>query len=163
MFQDECIPFKVSGVLSGELTYHTLDNIENSPTWQIAPQVGDFFKLKYGEVEEEYEITQLYDQLLTNSNGINPLFGKYIFNCLAVRRTDSHEVFNKNNDEVLSELEKDADLNYKQDRPEYYKEKDNKCDESAYNELTNKIAKGIYAYPDKADYTYGGYQDYPTN
>ena len=39
LYEDECIPFKCSGVLSGELTYHTLDNVENSPTWKIAPQV----------------------------------------------------------------------------------------------------------------------------
>lgn len=39
LYEDECIPFKCSGVLSGKLTYHTLDNVENSPTWKIAPQV----------------------------------------------------------------------------------------------------------------------------
>lgn len=43
LYEDECIPFKVSGILSGELSYHTLENIENSPTWQITPQVRRFF------------------------------------------------------------------------------------------------------------------------
>ena len=32
------------------------------------------------EIEEEYEITQVFDKILTNNAGINPLLGKYIFN-----------------------------------------------------------------------------------
>lgn len=67
LIQDDCIPFKCSGILSGNLTYHSLENKENTPTWQIAPQVGDFFKLVANEIEEEYEITQIIDRTLTNT------------------------------------------------------------------------------------------------
>ncbi len=163
------MPFKVSGILSGELTYHTLDNIENSPTWNIAPQVGDYFKLQYGDIEEEYEITQLFDTVLTNQNGINPLLGKYIFQCSAVRRRPSHEEFKEQNDytpgnDILNELETDAGFNKEPEEsnlPTFTKEI--QCDKNEFNKLTNKLANNIYTYTDKSDYTYGGYQDYPEN
>lgn len=90
---------------------------------------------------------------MTNQGGINPLLGKYIFYCSAVRRTSSHEEFK--GDEILNELETEAafskDLE-ESDLPAYTKEIP--CEENEYNKLTNKIAKGIYTYSDKADYTY---------
>jgi hypothetical protein len=173
LIEDDCIPFKVSGLLKGELTYHTLDNIENSPTWNIAPQVGDYFRLVYGEIEEEYEINQIVDRVLTNQNGINPLLGKYIFQCIATRRASSHEEFNHNyskdtpgediTDNLLMELSQSG--GFKKDLeetnlPSYTKEIP--CEENTWNNSTNKIANNIYTYKDNADYTYGGYQDYPS-
>lgn len=164
LYEDECIPFKCSGVLSGELTYHTLDNVENSPTWEIAPQVGDYFILKCGEIEEEYEITQLFDRILTNQGGINPLLGKYIFQCQAVRRASSHEEF-KDDNGILNELNDQAnltdDLNPSH-LPAYDKENIN-CEENVMNKTTNRLAKNIYEYLDQADYTYGGYNTYPVD
>lgn len=162
LYQDEIYPNKVSGVLSGELSYHTFDNIENSPTWQIAPQVGDFFKLKIGEIEEEYEITQVFDKILTNSAGINPLLGKYVFQCAATRRAASHEEFNMTHtEEILDELNQ-VQLTGEiepEHTPAYTKEKIN-CEKNEFNEITNSIAKNIYNYnSDNSDYTYGGYQD----
>jgi hypothetical protein len=158
-----------------------LNNIENSPTWQIAPQVGDYFRLNYGEIEEEYEINQIVDRVLTNQNGINPLLGKYIFQCIATRRAPSHEEFKDNFDftpgsdlELLTELEKDGSIgisiNYdnkytpdpqESKLPSYTKEVP--CEENTWNNTTNQIANGIFTYHDEADYTYGGYQDYPEN
>ena len=44
LYPEEEQGYKLSGYLSGELMYHTLENIENSPGWEIAPQVGDFFR-----------------------------------------------------------------------------------------------------------------------
>ena len=91
LYPEEERGYKLSGYLSGELTYHTLENIENSPGWEISPQVGDFFKFKAGEIEEEYEINQVIDRQLTNQGGINPMLGRYMFICKAVRRNASHE------------------------------------------------------------------------
>lgn len=167
LYQDECYPLKVSGVLSGELTYHTLENIEDSPIWQIAPQVGDYFNMHIGDIEEEYEIVQIFDRILTNNNGINPLLGKYIFQCSAVRRTPSHEEYKQQKDytpgnDVLDELYNDAQHVDPQEAniPNYYKE-DINCQENKTNNISNKIAKNVFDYTDQSDYTYGGYQDYP--
>ena len=153
MIQDPCIPFQVSGLLHGELTYHSLENIQGTQNWQIAPQVGDYFNLKIGELEQEYEITQVFDRVLLNSNGINPLLGKYIFQCAAVRRTPSFEDFKHEKDytpgnDVLEELTEDT-KNFAEDNPTYYKKSNNK---------TNKIAKQVYDYDkDNSDKVYGGY------
>lgn len=154
LIQDDCIPFKVSGLLHGKLTYHSLENIQNSPNWQIAPQVGDYFNFKIGDIEEQYEITQVFDRVLLNSNGINPLLGKYIFQCAAVRRTPSFEDFVDKNKEytpgqdVLEELVEDT-KNFKQDNPEYYKNS---------NKKSNRLAKQVYDYDkDNSDKVYGGY------
>ena len=167
LYQDECYPLKVSGVLSGELTYHTLENIEDSPVWKIAPQVGDYFNMHIGEMEEEYEIVQIFDRVLTNNNGINPLLGKYIFQCSAVRRTPSHEEFKdqKNytpGNDVLNELYNEAKNIESQETnlPDYYTENQT-CIDIEENNTSNKIAKNVFNYTDKSDYTYGGYQDYP--
>ena len=93
LIEDECSPFKVSGVLSGELTYHTLDNVEESPTWQIAPQVGDFFKLQYGEIEEEYEITQLYDRTLTNQGRNKSFIRKIYISMFSMHYNDQEQFY----------------------------------------------------------------------
>ena len=76
LIEDPCIPFKCSGLLQGNLTYHSLENKENTPTWQIAPQVGDFFRLSMNEIEEEYEITQIVDRTLTNNNRYKSIIRK---------------------------------------------------------------------------------------
>lgn len=165
LYEDQCIPFKCSGIVSGELTYHTLDNVENSPTWEIAPQVGDYFILKCGEIEEQYEITQLFDRVLTNQGGINPLLGKYIFQCQAVRRSPSHEEFKQEQDPILDELNDQAGISRDLDTdhvPEYSEENSN-CQDTNLNQGTNRIAKNIYDYIDNADYTYGGYNTYPAD
>lgn len=143
-----------------------MNNIENSPTWQIAPQVGDYFKMKVGEIEEEYEITQVIDRILTNQNGINPFLGKYVFQCSAVRRAPSHEDYDNKKDytpgnDVLEELYGDAKFEAKIEEeetnayPAYDKEVDNNCEENEFNNVTNKLANNIYTYDDQADYTYG--------
>lgn len=116
-----------------------------------------------GEIEEEYEITQLFDRVLTNQNGINPLLGRYVFQCQAVRRTPSHEEFKKDENEILNELEQDVNLTddlQESHLPEYDKE-NAECQENQLNNLTNQLAKNIYQYTDQADYTYGGYNTYP--
>ena len=160
LYPEEERGYKLSGYLSGELSYHTFNNIENSPGWNIAPQVGDFFKLKAGEIEEEYEINQIIDRQLTNQGGINPLLGKYIFICKAVRRNSSHEEINPQNvnkdinDELINQL-----IN---------KIENNEVELPAYTEPSNNLnqnimASGIYNYPNKEDETYGGYGNTPNN
>ena len=46
---------------------------------------------KFKKIEEEYEINQLFDRILTNKSGINPALGKYIFRCSAVKRQSAYE------------------------------------------------------------------------
>lgn len=117
LYPEEERGYKLSGYLSGELSYHTLENIEGSPGWEIAPQVGDYFRLKAGEIEEEYEINQVIDRQLTNQGGINPMMGKYIFICKAVRRSSSHEEVNPTNiernpgEDMIDELINDIQQN----------------------------------------------------
>lgn len=164
---DDELPFIVYGILKGDLTYHNRQNIEDSLTWNLAPQVGDYFKLstKTG-IDEEWEITQVFNKILTSKGGINPLLGKYIFQCSAVKRQASHERFKdeltmkepgsdiedilgniatNNNDENISET--------------YQVNKITK--ENKQNIKTNKVAKNTFDYEDKSDATYGGYQNKP--
>ena len=160
LYPEEERGYKLSGYLSGELTYHTLDNIENSPGWDIAPQVGDFFRLKTGEIEEEYEVNQVIDRQLTNQGGINPMFGRYIFICKAVRRNASHEEINPTNieripgEDLINELINDIQQGETK-QANYTKPSNNKNQ--------NIMASGIYNYPSKEDETYGGYGETPNN
>ena len=160
LYPEEERGYKLSGYLSGNLSYHTFNNIEDSPGWDIAPQVGDFFKFKAGEIEEEYEINQVIDRQLTNQNGINPLMGKYIFICKAVRRNSSHEEINPTNIEKIpgEDLIDNLINDIQQDNielPVYT--------ESSNDKNQNIMASGIYNYPNKEDETYGGYGDTPNN
>lgn len=122
--------------------------------------------MQVGEIEEEYEITQVIDRILTNQNGINAFLGKYIFQCSAVRRTPSHEDYDNKKDytpgnDVLEELYGDAKFESKIEEeesnayPEYNEEVKNNCEENEFNNITNKLANNIYTYSDRADYTYG--------
>lgn len=122
--------------------------------------------MQVGEIEEEYEITQVIDRILTNQNGINAFLGKYMFQCSAVRRTPSHEDYDNKKDytpgnDVLEELYGDAKFESKIEEeesnayPEYNEEVKNNCEENEFNNITNKLANNIYTYSDRADYTYG--------
>lgn len=163
---DDEKPFVVFGMLKGDLTFHNRQNIEDSSTWNLAPQVGDYFKLttKTG-IDEEWEITQVFNKILTSKSGINPLLGKYIFQCSAVKRQASHEkyvdemtmvepgndieqIFNnvtESNNETISET-------YQINK----RSKKNKL-----NEKTNNIAKNTFNYENETDIVYGGYQNQP--
>lgn len=142
------------------MTYHTLENIENSPGWEISPQVGDFFRFKTGEIEEEYEINQVIDRQLTNQGGINPMLGRYMFICKAVRRNSSHEEVNPTNieknpgEDLIDELINNIQQN--EIELPVYTEPNN-------NRNQNIMASGVYNYPYKEDETYGGYGDTPNN
>ncbi len=147
--------YKVSGVISGELKYHTLNNIEESPGWQLAPQVGDFFRLHANDIEEEYEVNQVISRQLTNENGINPMFGTYVYICKATRRQASQETVSPTNIDNSISPDLDSLINEIQgeekQQPTYSKSKNNKNQ--------NKMATGIFNYEDdkNSDNTYGGY------
>ena len=80
-----------SGECSGELAYFVKPAVNAGPFWDIAPQVGDFFRLFYPDgTEEDYEITQVADRDLM-ADGLNPLMSKYIWKCNATRRDPSYE------------------------------------------------------------------------
>lgn len=159
---DDEIPFSVYGMLKGELTYHNRKNVEDSSTWNLAPQVGDYFKLSTSSgIDEEWEITQIYNKILTSKSGINPLLGKYIFNCSAVKRQSSYEKYSNE----LEMREPDTDINeifntknYEEDESSNFS-KNNKTGKNKLNETTEVLSKNVFKYDDQSDSTYGGYQN----
>lgn len=159
---DDEIPFSVYGMLKGELTYHNRKNVEDSSTWNLAPQVGDYFKLSTSSgIDEEWEITQIYNKILTSKSGINPLLGKYIFNCSAVKRQSSYEKYSNE----LEMREPDTDINeifntknYEEDESRNFS-KNNKTGKNKLNETTEVLSKNVFKYDDQSDSTYGGYQN----
>ena len=159
---DDEIPFSVYGVLKGELTYHNRKNVEDSSTWNLAPQVGDYFKLSTSSgIDEEWEITQIYNKILTSKGGINPLLGKYIFNCSAVKRQASYEKYSNE----LEMREPDTDINeifntknYENNESSNFS-KNNKTGKNKLNETTEVLGKNVFEYDDQSDSTYGGYQN----
>lgn len=169
LYLNDQYPMMCSGIISGDLTYHCYQNIEDSPAWQIAPQVGDFFNLKIGDIEQEYQIIQVFDRILQNQGGINPLLGKYIFQVQATRRNPSHEEFNDiqnqqkqiSEEDILDELNSAVKQSTEQEEtkiPNYAEQNQN--EKSELNKQSNNIANGIYDYKSEKDedhFTYGGY------
>lgn len=173
LYPDQQYPLVCSGIISGDLTYHSFENIQNSPAWQLAPQVGDYFNFKVGDIQEEYQINQVIDRNLQNTGGINALLGTYIFQVSAVRRTPSHEQFTdttspqnqKSEDDILMELHHNAELNSVQQQEDIlldgYKE-NQECKDNKENKITNNVADHVYDYKnDMDDYVYGGYYSKP--
>jgi hypothetical protein len=84
----------LKGPVSGILTYNTKPAELRGPGWDkdIAPQVGDFFRIDFEDNNnyEEYEISRVSDRNL-ETDGLNPLLGKYIWKCDVVRRDPSYE------------------------------------------------------------------------
>ena len=137
-------------------------NVEDSSTWNLAPQVGDYFKLSTSSgIDEEWEITQIYNKILTSKGGINPLLGKYIFNCSAVKRQASYEKYSNE----LEMREPDTDINeifnsknYENNESRNFS-KNNKTGKNKLNETTEVLGKNVFEYDDQSDFTYGGYQN----
>jgi len=148
-------PFVVYGFLEGDLSYHSLNNVEDAATWHVAPQVGDYFQLNTPTgLDEKWEITQVFDRNLTKS-GLNPFLGKYVFQVSATKRMDSHE----KNTEELNYREPGEDIeeifnmsNPQETEAEAFKKKKGK---NVQNELTNKLGKNAYDYVDGVDMVYG--------
>ena len=155
-------PFVVWGILEGDLSYHSLENIEGSSTWKIAPQVGDYFVLDTPtKIHEEWEITQVFDRNLTKG-GLNPLLGKYVFQVTATRRVESYEKKSeelnyKEPGEDINELFGDITKPLDEFGPAFTKKKG----KNKMNEITNKLGKNAYDYIDKADTVFGGVQNMP--
>ena len=137
----------VSGGVSGELRYFTPIATNGAPHWNIAPQVGDFIRLKEFDEDEnvfyEYEITEVLDRDLTPA-GLNPHLYKYLWRCTIVRRDSSAE------DVVGSTQEESTTPNY--------------LNSNAWNEIISDDEIFDYKNPidkidDKpnADNVYGGY------
>lgn len=173
LYEDEEYPLICSGIISGDLTYHSFENIQNSPAWQLAPQVGDYFNFKVGQIEEEYQINQVIDKNLQNNGGINALLGTYIFQVTATRRTPSHEQFTdttspdnqKSEDDILMQLHHNVQLNSNEQQEQIllddYKE-NQECKDNKQNKITNQVADNVYDYKnDLDDMVYGGYYSKP--
>lgn len=76
---------------SGTLTYN--EPAGDTPTngWGIAPQVGDFIRLTFGDgTTEDYTFTQVTDRDLQN-DGISPFLGKFVWKCQFTRKNYTHE------------------------------------------------------------------------
>jgi hypothetical protein len=82
----------ITSYVSGYLNYFDANLVTKyGPNWKIAPQVGDFFRIDFDELNhEEYEITRLYDRSL-QTDGINPLLFRYVWKMDIVRRDPSYE------------------------------------------------------------------------
>ena len=84
----------LTGNVSGNL-YYFREFSSLAPNWDIAPQVGDFIRMKEWDADidnyEEYEITEVTDRDIS-TQGINPLLKRYIWKCTVVRRNASKEV-----------------------------------------------------------------------
>ena len=161
---DDQYPFVVHGVLGGELAFHNRENLEDSSTWKLAPQVGDYFKLVTPTgLDEEWEVTQIYDRNLIKG-GINPLLGKYVYQISATRRAASYE---KNTDDLnyrepgedINELLGDVSSNSIKEADQYTVKKG----ENVLNKKTNQLGKNAYDYVDRSDEEYGGVQNKPSS
>jgi hypothetical protein len=103
----------VSGNISGDLTYFNDWAGNESPNWEISPQVGDFFRISFDEFNyEEYEVTQIRDRDL-NADGLNPLLSRYIWKLDCVRRDPSYELDGSGNvieEAITSDKRHSSDL-----------------------------------------------------
>jgi hypothetical protein len=92
----------VSGRVEGDVLHTTKPAELRNITWtDISPQVGDFFRIDFEETnQEEYEITRVHDRNL-QTDGLNPLLGKYIWRCDCVRRDPSYE-------DVIGDVQEEA-------------------------------------------------------
>jgi len=100
----------VTGVVSGDIIYHTIPAELSLEEWGIAPQVGDFFRMRdpiEPGIYEEYEITRIRSKNLSE-DGMNALLGTYIWKADCVRREPSYENFKDTNNE-LTELTQPTD------------------------------------------------------
>lgn len=106
--------------LSGSVLYSGLIPNSKYETF-IKPNVGDLIELDYAFTEQEttqrdiFEITEVVSRKPTDSEGINPLMGKYMWKCKALRTTPSHETGINNvetsvfiNDDILTKEQKDS-------------------------------------------------------
>lgn len=76
---------------SGTLTYNRALTSTESNGWGIAPQVGDFIRITFGDgTTEDYTFTQITDRDLQN-DGISPFLGKFVWKCQFTRKNYTHE------------------------------------------------------------------------
>jgi len=81
----------VVGNMLGTLSYRIDTSGYSDNKWEIAPQVGDIYRMDMDEFNhQEYEITQVHDSDISMT-GINPLLNRYLWKCSIVRRQPSHE------------------------------------------------------------------------
>jgi hypothetical protein len=75
----------------GNLVYNTPLSSTASNGWGIAPQVGDFIRITFGDgTTEDYTFTKVSDRDLQN-DGISPFLGKFVWKCDFTRKNYSHE------------------------------------------------------------------------
>ena len=135
----------LSGDVSGNLRYFTEIPLTGAPNWKIAPQVGDFFRLKEFDTDIpnllEFEITAVLDRDLA-PNGVNPLLRRYLWKCSIVRRTPSQQT-------VSGTLQKEATTpSYLDENTWHQLESDSTFD---YNNEVDSTDKA------NVDNVYGGY------
>jgi hypothetical protein len=130
-----------SGSADVAVLYHDITP-KNKYNVKIRPYVGDFFRMQFfDDNQEEYEITNIQDRTIT-PDGINPLLGKYVWKCNAVRRTPSFE-------EVSGIVQNEENMF-------------NKEIQGLQSYAVEKIADSIYDYTSGEDDVYGGYESTQT-
>lgn len=81
----------VTVTASGNLTYNRPATAAESNGWGIAPQVGDFIRITFGDgTTEDYTFTKVTDRDLQN-DGISPFLGKFVWKCDFTRKNYSYE------------------------------------------------------------------------
>lgn len=81
----------ITGTISASLNYYSTDTTIFGPNWKISPQVGDFFRISFDEINsEEYEVTRVYERSL-QTDGLNPLLYRYVWKMDVIRRDPSYE------------------------------------------------------------------------
>lgn len=78
--------------ISGYVLYSDLELALKNST-KIRPYVGDIVLIDFpgGEQQEQYEINEIVSRKPTSNDGLNPLLGKYVYKCKAIRRIASQE------------------------------------------------------------------------
>ena len=133
-----------SGFVNGLVYYRSKPAELAGPGWtDISPQAGDFFRLDFdGENQEEYKITRVHDRNL-QTDGLNPLLGKYIWRCDCVRRDPSYEI-------VIGDLQEEKDTTSKIEQ--------NKWHEDVSNEIFDYDNEVVDEYDGvNSDSVYGDY------
>lgn len=75
----------------GDVVYNTPASTAASNGWGIAPQVGDFIRITFGDgTTEDFSFTQVTDRDLQN-DGISPFLGKFVWKCQFTRKNYTYE------------------------------------------------------------------------
>lgn len=137
----------ISYKVHGDILYSNFFENDRIIT-EIHPNVGDVVEIDYHTNDmnsEQYEITEVISRKPTNSDGLSPFLGKYVYKCTAVRRIISGEDLpkEKNAEESHNKL-----TNYEKQRAD---EINSNYDWSSENASSDSNVYGKYKKSDDFD------------